>query len=47
MRKLLVMISAFSLLATGAVAQKKEKQKLNKMDKEFLSKPADGLYAKF
>ena len=47
MRKLLVMISAFSLLATGAVAQKKEKQKLNKMDKEFLSKQADGLYAKF
>lgn len=41
------MISAFSLLATGAVAQKKAKQKLSKMDMEFLAKQADGIYAKF
>lgn len=47
MRKLLVMISAFSLLTTGAVAQKKAKQKLSKMDTEFLAKQADGIYAKF
>lgn len=47
MRKLLVVISAFSLLTTGAFAQKKEKQKISKMDKEFLAKQADGIYAKF
>jgi len=47
MRKLLLMISAITLLSTGASAQKKEKQKVNKMDKEFLSKQADGMYARF
>lgn len=47
MRKLLLMISAVTLLSTGVFGQKKEKQKVNKMDKEFLSKQADGLYAKF
>src|SRR6478736_3788562 len=39
-------MAAFTLLSCGAVAQKKEKQKLSKMDKEVLSKQPDGLYAK-
>lgn len=47
MKKLLLLISATALLGFGATAQKKEKQKLSKMDKEFLSKQADGIYAKF
>lgn len=47
MKKLLVIIGAFSLFASGAVAQKNEKQKISKMDKEFLDKQTDGLYAKF
>lgn len=47
MKKLVLIISALSLISVGANAQKKEKQKLNKMDKEFLSKQADGMYAKF
>lgn len=44
MKKLLLLISAVSLLNVGATAQKK--QKLEKMDKEFLSKQPDGMYAK-
>lgn len=47
MKKLLLIISALSVLSYGAVAQKKAKQKLSKMDKEFLSKQPDGMYAKF
>lgn len=47
MKKLLLLISAFSLFTGGAMAQKKEKQKLTKMDKEFLAKQEDGIYAKF
>src|SRR4051812_45720320 len=47
MKKLFLMISAASLLTFGAAAQKKEKHKLDKMDKEFLGKQADGIYAKF
>ncbi len=47
MKKLLLLISAFSLISFGAGAQKKAKQKLSKMDKEFLEKQADGMYAKF
>jgi peptidyl-prolyl cis-trans isomerase A (cyclophilin A) len=50
MKKLLLIITAVTTLSFGAVAQKtqkKEKQKLSKMDKEFLSKQPDGLYAKF
>lgn len=47
MRKLLLIITAFSTLTFGAMAQKKQKQKLSKMDKEFLSKQPDGIYAKF
>ncbi|HOZ88339.1 MAG TPA: peptidylprolyl isomerase [Bacteroidia bacterium] len=47
MKKLLLVISALSVLNFGAMAQKKAKQKLTKMDKEFLSKQPDGMYAKF
>ena len=45
MKKLFLLISALSVLSFGAEAQKKEK--LSKMDKEFLAKQADGIYAKF
>lgn len=45
MKKLFLLISALSVLNFGAEAQKKEK--LSKMDKEFLAKQADGMYAKF
>ncbi|MES2761218.1 MAG: peptidylprolyl isomerase [Bacteroidota bacterium] len=47
MKKLFLLISALSVLSFVAEAQKKEKQKLSKSDKEFLAKQADGLYAKF
>jgi peptidyl-prolyl cis-trans isomerase A (cyclophilin A) len=47
MKKLILMVSAVSILNFGAEAQKKEKQKLSKMDKEFLSKQPEGMYAKF
>lgn len=46
MKKLLLIITAISALNFGAIAQKKHKQKLSKMDKEFLAKQADGIYAK-
>lgn len=45
MKKLFLLISALSALCFGANAQKKEK--LSKMDKEFLEKQADGIYARF
>jgi peptidyl-prolyl cis-trans isomerase A (cyclophilin A) len=45
MKKILLIITAITTLCVGVNAQKK--QKLNKMDKEFLSKQTDGLYAKF
>ena len=45
MKKLFLFISALSLLGFGAVAQKKEK--ISKVDKEFLAAQADGIYAKF
>lgn len=45
MKKLLLLVAATSLMSFGAAAQKK-KQKLDKMDKEFLSKQPDGMYAK-
>ena len=45
MKKLFLLISALSVLSFGAEAQKKEK--LSKIDKEFLAKQADGIYAKF
>jgi peptidyl-prolyl cis-trans isomerase A (cyclophilin A) len=47
MKKLILMIAAFSVLTSGVAAQKKQKIKLSKMDKEFLSKQPDGMYAKF
>ena len=47
MKKLFLLISALSVLNFTAEAQKKEKQKLSKADKEFLAKQPDGLYAKF
>ena len=47
MKKLILILTAIATLNIGAFAQKKEKQKLKKMDKEFLSKQPDGLYAKF
>ncbi|MCE3260074.1 MAG: peptidylprolyl isomerase, partial [Bacteroidetes bacterium] len=47
MKKLLLIVTALSALNFSAAAQKKEKQKLTKMDKEFLSKQPDGIYAKF
>jgi peptidyl-prolyl cis-trans isomerase A (cyclophilin A) len=45
MKKLILLISAMSVFSCVADAQKKEK--LSKMDKEFLAKQADGMYAKF
>lgn len=47
MKKIFLILTAITSINFSVVAQKKEKQKLNKMDKEFLSKQADGLYAKF
>jgi peptidyl-prolyl cis-trans isomerase A (cyclophilin A) len=47
MKKILLLISALTIASYGAVAQKKTKHKLSKMDKEFLSKQPDGIYAKF
>lgn len=47
MKKFLFLISALALVNFGAQAQKKTAQKLSKMDKEFLSKQEDGLYARF
>jgi peptidyl-prolyl cis-trans isomerase A (cyclophilin A) len=46
MKKLFLLIPAFSLLSMGMTAQK-GKQKINKMDKDFLAKQQDGIYAKF
>jgi FKBP-type peptidyl-prolyl cis-trans isomerase len=45
--KKLILFTALSVLTLGMTAQKKEKHKLSKMDKEFLKKHPDGLYAKF
>lgn len=50
--KKIILASLFALLSIGLVAQqdkpkKTKKVKLSKMDKEFLSKQADGMYAKF
>jgi peptidyl-prolyl cis-trans isomerase A (cyclophilin A) len=45
MKKLFLLISALSVLSFGAEAQKKEK--LSKMDKEFLAKQEGGIFAKF
>ena len=50
--KKIILASLFALLSIGLVAnpdkpKKPKKVKLTKMDKEFLSKQADGMYAKF
>jgi len=50
MKQLILVLTACIAIAGTAVAQKKEKvkkRKLTKMEKEFLSKQADGMYAKF
>lgn len=47
MKKLVLFIAAFSIVSMGAFAQKKQKIKISKMDQEFLSKQAEGIYAKF
>lgn len=48
MKKITLLFIALASLSSGMLAQgKSKKAKLNKMDKEFLSKQADGLYAKF
>jgi FKBP-type peptidyl-prolyl cis-trans isomerase len=49
MKKALILIAALVTIGSGAMAQKKAaaaKPKLSKEDKEFLSKQADGMYAK-
>src|SRR3954468_23434755 len=46
MKKIVLTMCAISLFSLGAFAQKKEKHKLSKMDKEVLSNQPDGLYAK-
>ena len=50
--KKIILASLFALVSIGLVAnpdkpKKPKKVKLSKMDKEFLSKQADGMYAKF
>ncbi|MCD6018353.1 MAG: ppiB [Bacteroidetes bacterium] len=49
--KKVILASLFALVSLGLVAQDKPKKpkkvKLTKMDKEFLSKQPDGMYAKF
>ena len=47
MKKLLLLTQAALLLSCGVVAQKNQKLKLSKMDKDFLARQADGIYAKF
>jgi FKBP-type peptidyl-prolyl cis-trans isomerase len=47
MKKLLLIISAMAMFSLIAFAQKSKKIKISKMDQEFLSKQADGMYAKF
>lgn len=47
MKKTSLIIAALSMLTFGAIAQKKQKIKISKMDQEFLSKQPDGIYAKF
>lgn len=50
MKKVIILFTALVAISGSAFAQKKEKkvkQKLTKMEKEFLSKQADGMYIKF
>lgn len=47
MKRIAILLAAFVLISATAFSQKKsKKEKLNKMDKEFLEKQPDGLYAK-
>ncbi len=46
MKKLILILSAITTLCNVSYSQKKSKTKLSKMDKEFLEKQADGIYAK-
>lgn len=47
--KKIILASLFAVISSGLIANpdKPKKPKLSKMDKEFLSKQADGIYAKF
>jgi hypothetical protein len=50
MKKIIILLTALVAISGSAFAQKKEKkvkQKLTKMEKEFLSKQVDGMYIKF
>lgn len=47
MKRIAIVLAACSLISAAAFSQKKTKVKLNKMDKEFLDKQPDGMYAKF
>lgn len=47
MKKILLITTALMVFSHGIFAQKKVKQTISKMDKEFLSKQTDGMYAKF
>lgn len=47
MKRIAILTAAFILLGGAAFSQKSKKVKLSKMDKEFLSKQPDGMYAKF
>ncbi len=47
MKRIAILLAAFVLISATAFSQKKsKKEKLSKMDKEFLEKQPDGLYAK-
>jgi peptidyl-prolyl cis-trans isomerase A (cyclophilin A) len=46
MNKAVLVLAAFALFSVPALSQKKEKTKLSKMDKEFLEKQPEGVYAK-
>ena len=47
MKKIVLALAAIMVFQMTALSQKKEKAKISKMDKEFLAKQPDGIYAKF
>lgn len=47
MKKIVLALAAIMVFQMTALSQKKEKAKITKMDKEFLAKQPDGIYAKF
>ncbi len=47
MKKTILLIAGLILTSHALFSQKTQKIKISKMDKEFLSKQADGMYAKF